>query len=130
MSPEMPMDNETAGHVRELVQSHQPCQPIVDWVRTLFTLFRRKQKTSPADLCDPKRMRAIFRAHEPHVVFHCAAHKHVPMMEANPCEAIRNNVFGTRITADAAADVAAQAFVLVSTDKAVNPSSVMGATKR
>ncbi|HEY8749626.1 MAG TPA: nucleoside-diphosphate sugar epimerase/dehydratase [Tepidisphaeraceae bacterium] len=83
-----------------------------------------------ADVCEARRIRQIFEAERPHVVFHCAAHKHVPMMESNPCEAIKNNVFGTRLVADisAASDVAA--FVLVSTDKAVNPTSVMGATKR
>ncbi len=83
-----------------------------------------------ADVCDARRMAQVFADERPQVVFHCAAHKHVPMMEANPCEAIRNNVFGTKTAADAAAAAGAQAFVLVSTDKAVNPSSVMGATKR
>lgn len=83
-----------------------------------------------ADICDAKRLASIFSSEQPHVVFHCAAHKHVPMMERNACEAIRNNVFGTKTVADAARDAEAQAFVLVSTDKAVNPSSVMGATKR
>jgi FlaA1/EpsC-like NDP-sugar epimerase len=82
------------------------------------------------DVCDARRVHDIFHAHRPHVVFHCAAHKHVPMMEANPGEAIKNNVFGTKTAADAALAFGAQAFVLVSTDKAVNPSSVMGATKR
>src|SRR5215213_1152470 len=74
-----------------------------------------------ADICDAKRLSQIFAAEEPQVVFHCAAHKHVPMMELNPGEAIRNNVFGTKIVADAARDAESQAFVLVSTDKAVNP---------
>ena len=83
-----------------------------------------------ADVCERDRVEQIFRDERPHVVFHCAAHKHVPMMEANPCEAVKNNVFGTKLVADAAAAFAAQAFVLVSTDKAVNPTSVMGATKR
>lgn len=83
-----------------------------------------------ADVCDARRLAQVFEAEQPHVVFHCAAHKHVPMMELNPCEAIRNNVFGTKAVADAALAADAQAFVLVSTDKAVNPSSVMGATKR
>ena len=83
-----------------------------------------------ADVCDAGRVKQVFREEAPHVVFHCAAHKHVPMMESNPGEAIKNNVFGTKIAADAAAAAGCQAFVLVSTDKAVNPSSVMGATKR
>ena len=83
-----------------------------------------------ADVCDAKRLNQIFAAEAPQVVFHCAAHKHVPMMELNACEAVRNNVFGTKTAADAALAATAQAFVLVSTDKAVNPSSVMGATKR
>jgi FlaA1/EpsC-like NDP-sugar epimerase len=83
-----------------------------------------------ADVCDASRVAQVFAEESPHVVFHCAAHKHVPMMEANPGEAVKNNVFGTRTVADAAAAAGSQAFVLVSTDKAVNPSSVMGATKR
>jgi len=57
-----------------------------------------------ADVCDARRIRQVFEAERPHVVFHCAAHKHVPMMEANPCEAIKNNVFGTRIVADVSAE--------------------------
>lgn len=83
-----------------------------------------------ADICDASRIAQIFDTEHPHVVFHCAAHKHVPMMELNPCEAIKNNVFGTQVVADAAGEFGAQAFVMVSTDKAVNPTSVMGATKR
>jgi FlaA1/EpsC-like NDP-sugar epimerase len=82
------------------------------------------------DVCDANRVRQIFEAEAPQVVFHCAAHKHVPMMEAHPCEAIKNNIFGTKTVADAAAAAAVTCFVLVSTDKAVNPTSVMGATKR
>ena len=83
-----------------------------------------------ADICDADRIQQIFSAERPHVVFHAAAHKHVPMMEHNAGEAIKNNVFGTRIVADAALEAGVSAFVMVSTDKAVNPSSVMGATKR
>ncbi|CAN5382891.1 hypothetical protein BH09PLA1_BH09PLA1_23300 [soil metagenome] len=83
-----------------------------------------------ADVCDSKRIGLLFDQYKPHVIFHAAAHKHVPMMEHNPGEAVKNNVFGTKVVADAAAAFKAQAFVLISTDKAVRPTSVMGATKR
>jgi FlaA1/EpsC-like NDP-sugar epimerase len=83
-----------------------------------------------ADIGDGRRISQVFEQLQPQVIFHCAAHKHVPMMEMNPGEAIKNNVFGTRTVADAARASGAAAFVMVSTDKAVNPSSVMGATKR
>jgi FlaA1/EpsC-like NDP-sugar epimerase len=83
-----------------------------------------------ADVTDAERVEQIFATHEPAVVFHAAAHKHVPMMEWNPAEAVRNNVFGTKVVADAAHAHLARSFVMISTDKAVNPSSVMGATKR
>jgi FlaA1/EpsC-like NDP-sugar epimerase len=83
-----------------------------------------------ADIRDRKRMEAIFGRHNPDVVFHAAAYKHVPLLEANPSEAVRNNVMGTQTIADLAAETNTSAFVLVSTDKAVNPTSVMGTTKR
>src|SRR5688572_4481567 len=83
-----------------------------------------------ADVCDAGRVTDIFQTYRPHVIFHAAAHKHVPMMELNPGEAVKNNVFGTKVVADAAAACGANAFALVSTDKAVNPTSVMGASKR
>jgi FlaA1/EpsC-like NDP-sugar epimerase len=83
-----------------------------------------------ADVCDGARVEQIFAGHRPHTVFHAAAHKHVPMMELNPGEAVKNNVFGTMVIADAADRFRASEFVLISTDKAVRPVSVMGATKR
>lgn len=83
-----------------------------------------------ADIGDAARMTEIFEDHRPSMVFHAAAHKHVPMMEWNPGEAIKNNVFGTQTVADLAAASGVSVFVMISTDKAVNPTSVMGATKR
>lgn len=82
-----------------------------------------------ADITCESRMRQVFEDHRPEVVFHAAAHKHVPLMEANPGEAIRNNVCGTRVVADLADEYDSMSFVLVSTDKAVNPTSIMGVSK-
>jgi FlaA1/EpsC-like NDP-sugar epimerase len=83
-----------------------------------------------ADINDETRMRAIFAGHRPDVVFHAAAHKHVPMMELNCGEAVKNNVLGTSLVGELAGEYGVEAFVLISTDKAVRPKSVMGATKR
>jgi FlaA1/EpsC-like NDP-sugar epimerase len=83
-----------------------------------------------ADVRDHRSMNEIFTKHCPTVVFHAAAHKHVPLMQSNPIEAIRNNVFGTLNTVQTSIKHGVQHFVLISTDKAVNPTSVMGATKR
>jgi FlaA1/EpsC-like NDP-sugar epimerase len=83
-----------------------------------------------ADICDTKRLETIFVSQRPHVVFHAAAHKHVPMMEENPGEAIKNNVFGTKKVADLSTQHGVEKFVMVSTDKAVNPTSIMGVSKR
>lgn len=83
-----------------------------------------------ASVRDSKKIDALFRANRPDVVFHAAAHKHVPLMENSPEEAVKNNVFGTYNVACAADRYDAERFVLISTDKAVNPTNVMGATKR
>jgi len=82
------------------------------------------------DVTDAARVNEVFERHRPHIVFHAAAHKHVPLMEANPSEAVKNNIVGTRTVAEASQRYRATRFVLISTDKAVNPTSVMGATKR
>ncbi len=83
-----------------------------------------------ADVRDRDKLNQIFKLYRPTVVFHAAAHKHVPLMEHEPDEAIKNNIFGTKNMVELAAEYHAKRFVLISTDKAVNPSSVMGATKR
>jgi FlaA1/EpsC-like NDP-sugar epimerase len=83
-----------------------------------------------ADVRDSQRLERVFRAHRPSTVFHAAAHKHVPLMEQNVAEALLNNVLGTQVVGELAARFGAERFVLISSDKAVRPSSVMGATKR
>jgi len=104
----------------------------------LFEIDHRLQKEAReiprqvmlADVTDAQRTADICMMHKPHVIFHAAAHKHVPMMQDHPREAMINNFFGTRSIADAADQCGAERFVMISTDKAVNPTSVMGATKR
>ncbi len=83
-----------------------------------------------ADVSNKERIDGIFDATKPEIVFHAAAHKHVPLMEANVPEAIRNNIYGTKVVADAADRCGAEKFVMVSTDKAVNPTNVMGCSKQ
>jgi FlaA1/EpsC-like NDP-sugar epimerase len=82
------------------------------------------------DITDQVRVEGVFEKHRPEVIIHAAAHKHVPLMELNPGEAIKNNVVGTRVMANAADQYGAGNFVMISTDKAVNPTSIMGASKR
>jgi len=104
----------------------------------LFAIEQELKRTHPHveivprafDVCDQPSMQRIFSAHRPSFVFHSAAHKHVPLMEEQPAEALRNNVLGTLNVAREAARHEASKFVLISTDKAVNPANVMGATKR
>ncbi len=83
-----------------------------------------------ANICDKVRLEEIFSIYQPQVIFHAAAHKHVPLMEKNSVEALKNNIAGTYILANIAKQFCAETFVLISSDKAVNPSSIMGATKR
>lgn len=98
----------------------------------LTGLYKEEIEVVPiiADVQNKEHMKEIMKTYKPYVVYHAAAHKHVPLMEYNPQEAIKNNVIGTRNTAEAAKLAEVSKFVMVSTDKAVNPPNVMGATKR
>lgn len=104
----------------------------------LFEIDREMERRFPAvprgihvaDICDARRVDFVLSTERPAMIFHAAAHKHVPMMEINPGEAVKNNILGTRTIADAARRHGVERFVMISTDKAVNPTSVMGCTKR
>lgn len=104
----------------------------------LFFVDRELSESDPpyklisiiGDVCSRSRLRAVFDKYRPEVVFHAAAYKHVPVMEANPAEAVRTNVRGTQYLAEVADAFSVENFVMISTDKAVNPTNVMGATKR
>ena len=86
--------------------------------------------TIVGSICNQTQMEEFFRKHRPEYVFHAAAYKHVPMMEDNPAMAVQNNIYGTRVIADLAVKYGTKKFVMISTDKAVNPTNVMGCSKR
>lgn len=98
----------------------------------LTNLYKNKIEIIPviADVQNKVRLQEVMLKYKPYVVYHAAAHKHVPLMEANPFEAMRNNILGTKNTAEAAINAEVKKFVMISTDKAVNPPNVMGSTKR
>jgi FlaA1/EpsC-like NDP-sugar epimerase len=125
--------------VRQITEFQPKLLLLVD--RTEFVLFQMERELVNnfsgvnfipllADVGDKPRMREIFGEYKPEVVFHAAAHKHVPLMETNPTEAIKNNVFATKLVGELAGEFGVKDFVLISTDKAVNPTSIMGASKR
>jgi FlaA1/EpsC-like NDP-sugar epimerase len=127
----------------ELVRQLLGCRPekLILVERCEFALFnieREIRLRAPqceivpviGDVCDNNRMAGVFRRYRPQVVFHAAAHKHVPMMEENAVEALKNNVLGTNSLGLLAGQANVEAFVLISTDKAVNPTSIMGSSKR
>lgn len=105
---------------------------------SIYSIEMELRRTNPelsliteiADVQDREKIFKIVKHHKPHVIFHAAAHKHVPLMERNPEEAVKNNIIGTKNVAEAASEGNVNTFVMISTDKAVNPTSVMGATKR
>ena len=91
---------------------------------------RLNMRVEIANVCDRQEMEKIFSRHTPDIVLHAAAHKHVPLMERNCCEAVKNNVFGTLVTVETCEKFGVKRFIMISTDKAVNPTNVMGASKR
>lgn len=128
-----------SGIVRQVLEYQPKLVVLLDQAESaLYDLeFELKQlKDIPpfeiviGDICDSGRMRRLFESFQPSWVFHAAAYKHVPMMELNPSEAVRNNVLGTKILVDLSNETGVHKFVMISTDKAVNPTNVMGASKR
>lgn len=124
---------------RQIASFNPECMVLIDQAETplhcIRLLMAREYATvnAPtivADICNEVVMERIFNLYRPEFVFHAAAYKHVPMMEDNPMESIRNNVFGTKVIADLSLKYGVDKFVMVSTDKAVNPTNVMGCSKR
>ena len=124
---------------RQIIKYNPNKLVIVDiYENNLYDIEQELRFNNPtANICaivasvrDKKRLNEIFEEHKPYLVFHAAAHKHVPLMEASPIEAIKNNVFGTYNVVNCADEYKTKKFILISTDKAVNPTNIMGATKR
>jgi len=115
----------------ELILAEQAETPLFDIDNELSMTFPDIRIFARiCDIYDRDRVMKVWEEHRPEVVIHAAAHKHVPLMERNPCEAIKNNIVGSKNVADASREYGTAEFVMISTDKAVNPSSVMGASKR
>ncbi len=127
---------------RQIMRFNPQCLVLVELSENnLFEIERELDTSVPtyvgmplhgylADICDRRRMQSIFESQRPDIICHAAAHKHVPMLEAHPGEGLKNNIVGTKVLADLAVEVGVRKFVYISTDKAVNPASIMGCTKR
>lgn len=116
-------------------------EALIVYERSEFNLYRIQTElenryrqlnlvTALGDVCDRHALESVLERHRPDMVFHAAAYKHVPLLQAHPAEAVKNNIIGTRVTAEAASQFDCDKFVFISTDKAVNPTSILGATKR
>ena len=125
--------------VRQIIPYHPEKIVLVDQAESaIYDLQLEMNEMQPgipckvylADICNPSRMQAIFKDTRPQIVFHAAAYKHVPVMEENPVEAVNVNIVGTRVLADLSVKYDVSTFVMISTDKAINPTGVMGASKR
>lgn len=120
----------------QIAQMHPSCLVMVDFYEnTAYTTYLQIRDTCNVQLrilsvCDRTAMENLFATYHPQIIFHAAAHKHVPLMQLVPCEAVKNNVGGTKIVLDLAARYESEKFVLISTDKAIKPVSIMGQTKR
>lgn len=114
----------------QLILIDQAESPLYELERQLFTSYEIRSTIYVADISNHARINQIFRDNRPEIVFHAAAYKHVPLMESNPYEAISCNIMGTKILADLSVTHGVNKFVMISTDKAVNPTSVMGCSKR
>jgi FlaA1/EpsC-like NDP-sugar epimerase len=124
---------------RQIAKCNPECLVLVEQAENSLFEFDREMRNLGygtfcvpriADICDKGRMRALFQTHRPEIVFHAAAHKHVPMMEENPSEAVKNNVLATADLASLCDAFGVERFVMISTDKAVRPTSVMGVSKQ
>ncbi len=125
--------------VRQIAKYSPSCMILIDQAETpmhdVRLMMERefhgiKSETIVTSITDSRHMENIFSVYKPEYVFHAAAYKHVPMMEDNPVQAVRNNIYGTRVIADLAVKYGTRKFVMISTDKAVNPTNVMGCSKR
>jgi FlaA1/EpsC-like NDP-sugar epimerase len=119
-----------ASRIILLDQAETPLHDLLLRFRHIFPGLDDRAEVFLCDVSNAERIEWVFKHYKPQLVYHAAAYKHVPMMEENPCEAVRVNVFGTKTLADAAIRHGVEKFVMISTDKAVNASNVMGATKR